>query len=350
MFNDFKKVGDEIVTLLDPAKSVTLVAGFETIIVTWATIYILYIAYMSFLGKVDNPVRQILYKLLMFMFISLFAFNSGDWYDYAIDAINGLVGWISEGGTDVIYTKLDDGLDMIDNISQVYEDNDSGTWHLKSAIASIIIYFAYYCVALLVAIMLVLNVVTLQIIIILAPFAFLALFFPFVRGIFDRWIELIISNVFTIFFISLFFDAIFKKYASILTGLDPITTTTTGIIWDTTEVEIFQSAFAVLGFSTLAFMLILISVGLASKLSSVSIESLPKSGVMATSAGAYIATKALKGSAQGTAKVGKIATNASIKAVGGASRKVGSAGSKAHNLLKKTGRKASAERKSGGKK
>ena len=42
--------------------------------------------------------------------------------------------------------------------------------------------------------------------------------------------------------------------------------------------------------------------------------------------------------------------NASAKAVSSVSRKAGSAGSKAHNLLKTTGRKASAERRAGGKK
>jgi len=347
MFHDFKKVGDELVALIDPTKSVTLVAGFQTIIITWATIYILYIAYMSLLGKVDNPVRQVLYKLLMFMFISLFAFNGGIWYNYAIDAINGLVKWISLGGVDAIFVKLDDGLKMIAHISQVYEDNDSGIGKIKAALASVIIYFAYYCVALLVAIMLVINVVTLQIIIVLAPFAFLALFFPKINAIFDRWIELIISNVFTLFFVSLIFDAIYKKYASILTGLDPITTTVTGIIWDTTKVEIFQSAFSVLGFSTLAFMLILISIGVASKLSSVSIESLPKSAIMTTAAGAYIASKFIKEGVKGSFKAGKTGANASIKAVGGISRKAGNAGSKAHTLLKETGRKASAERRRG---
>jgi type IV secretion system protein VirB6 len=353
MFNTFKVFGDEIVSLLNPSSSLTLVAGFQAIIITWATIYIMYIGYMSFLGKVDNPVRQVLYKLLLFMFISLFAFNTAGWYTYSIDAIKGLVSWISGGGTDAIYAKLDDGLKMIANIAQVYEDNDSSTFEIKSALASIIIYGAYFAVALLVAILLVLNVVTLQVIIILAPFAFVSLFFPLVRGIFDRWIELIISNVFTIFFISLFFNTIFEKYKKILTGLDPITTTTTGVIWDTTEVDIFLSAFTVLGFSVLGFMLILMSIGLASKLSSVSIESLPKSAAIATAATAYIGGKTVKS----TYKAGKNAGNAgyeagknSINAVSGISRSAGNAGSKAHTLLKQTGKKAKAERKAGGKK
>lgn len=353
MFNSFKDLGDEIIALIDPASSLTLVAGFQTIIVTWATIYILYIAYMSMLGKVDNPVRQVLYKMLIFMFISLFAFNIGGWYTYAVNAINGLVDWISGGGTDTIYAKLDDGLKMIANIAQVYEDNDSSTFEIKSALASILIYGAYFAVALLVAILLVLNVVTLQIIIVLAPFAFVSLFFPLVRGIFDRWVELIISNVFTIFFISLFFNAIFEKYKSILTGLDPITTTATGIIWDTTEVDIFLSAFTVLGFSVLAFMLIIMSIQLASKLSSVSIESLPKSAAIATAATGYIAGKTIKSTykaSKGAGNAGIKAGKTSINAVSGVSRSAGNAGSKAHNLLKQTGKKAQAERRAGGKK
>lgn len=346
MFNNFKDLGDEIVALIDPASSLALVAGFKAIIVTWATIYVLYIAYMFFLGKVDNPVRQILYKLLIFMFISFFAFNLGGWYDYAIGAINGLVSWISGGGTDAIFAKLDEGLKMIANISQVYEDNDSSTWKLKSALGSIIIYISYYAVALLVAILLVLNVITLQIIILLAPFAFVTLFFPLVRGFFDRWIELIISNVFTIFFISLFFMSVYEKYQSILTGLDPITATTTGVLWDTTSVDIFLSAFTVLGFSVLAFMLILMSIGIASRLSSVSIESLPKSAAIATAATAYVAGK----STQSAGRAGRdIMKNGSrtIGAVGGASRAVGRTGSNAHSLLKTQGKRASAERRQG---
>lgn len=337
MFNSFNDFGDDIVSLINPSSSLTLVAGFQSIIVTWATIYIMYIGYMSLLGKVNNPIRQVLYKLLLFMFISLFAFNIGDWYKYAIDGINGLVTWISSGGTDSIYGKLDDGLIMISNIAQVYEDSDSSPLNIKSHFASLIIYGAYYAIGLLVAILLVINELTLQIIIVLAPFAFVSLFFPLVRGIFDRWIELIISNIFTIFFISLFFNAIYERYSTILTGLDPITTTTTGVLWDTTKVDIFLSAFSVLGFSVLGFMLILMSIGIASKLSSVSVESLPKSAAIATAATSYVGGKSLKSAGKAGISLGKkgaSATKNAISGISGLSTKAGNSGSKAINLLK----------------
>jgi len=336
MFQSFEKMGKEVVLLLDPTASLTLVAGFQAIIVTWATVYIMYIGYMSLLGKIDNPVRQVIYKMLMFMFISLFAFNMAGWYTLAIDAINGLVSWISGGGTSAIFKKLDDGVKMIANIAQVYEDNDSSLFSLKSMLASIIIYIAYFSVALLVAILLVLNVVSLHVIIVLAPFAFLSLFFPLVRGIFDRWIELIISNLFTIFFISLFFNAIYVKYESILAGLDPITIKGTLIFWNTTKVDIFLSAFAVVGFSVLSFMLLMMSVKLASKLSSVSIESLPSSAAVSTVAAGYIGTKAIANTVGSVAKgSGKV-----VSAVSGVSRAAGSrGGSKAQSLLKKRGKK-----------
>jgi len=77
MFGKFKETGDEIVTILDPTNSVTLVAGLQTVVSTWAVIYIFYIAYMFFLGKIDNPVRQIVYKMMLFGFISFETFAAG---------------------------------------------------------------------------------------------------------------------------------------------------------------------------------------------------------------------------------------------------------------------------------
>jgi len=347
MFSSFKTMGDGLVALLDPSKSVALVAGFQSIVATWAVIYILYIAYMFYLGKVDNPVRQIIYKMMMFGFISLFAFNSGEWYDFAIGAIKGLSDWLSGGGIDVIFAKLDDGILAINKISKVYFKYDSTTFKLLAVVGTGIIFVSYMLISLLASILLVINTLTLQIIFILAPFAFVSLFFPFVRGIFDRWLEMIISNVFTIFFLSLFTNVVFDKYQKILDDLKP-TTTTTGFFGDSTTVDIFLSAFAIVGYSVLGFFLLLMSTQLASKLSSVSIESAPKGAAIATAITAVGAGKgysAGKGAVHRASKSVVAGAGKITSTVGGVSRKAGSVGSKAHNLLKQQGKKASSERK-----
>ncbi len=353
MFKSFGNMGDKIVGLIDPSKSVTLVAGFQTIVATWAIIYILYIAYMFHLGKVDNPVRQIVYKLMMFGFISLFAFNAGDWYKYAIGVIQGLNDWISGGGVNAIYADLDDGLKTIDKIHQIYFEHDSIKWlKLLAIMGTGIIFVSYMAVGLTTSLLLIINTITLQIIFVLAPFAFLSLFFPLVRGIFDRWIEMIISNVFTIFFLSLFYKVIFTEYKNVLDGINPLSVKP-GFIYDTTNVDIILSAFVILGFSVLGVVLLFMSTQLASKLSSVSIESIPKGAAIATAITGIMAGKgygAGKSAGKSTYNDAKRATKGAINGVSGISRKAGDAGSKAHNLLKQTGQKARAERKAGGKK
>ncbi|MDL1957378.1 MAG: type IV secretion system protein [Candidatus Desulfofervidus auxilii] len=353
MFVSFGKMGEKIVALLDPSKSVTLVAGFQTIVATWAIIYILYIAYMFHLGKVDNPVRQVVYKLMMFGFISLFAFNAGEWYNYAIGAIQGLTDWISGGGVNSIYKDLDDGLKTIDKIHQIYFEHDSIKWlKLLAIMGTGIIFLSYMAVGLTASILLIINTITLQIIFVLAPFAFLSLFFPLVRGIFDRWIEMIISNIFTIFFLSLFTEVIFTEYKNILDGINPLSVTP-GYIYDTTNVDIILSAFVIFGFSVLGVVLLYMSTQLASKLSSVSIESIPKGAAIATATTGMVAGKgysAGKSVGKSTYNTAKKSTGKVINGVSGVSRKAGDAGSKAHKLLRETGKKARAERKAGGKK
>lgn len=340
MFGKFKETGDEIVAILDPAHSVTLVAGLQTAVSTWAVIYILYIAYMFYLGKVDNPVRQIVYKMMLFGFISLFAFNAGEWYQYAIKAIQGLSDWLSGGGLDVIYDKLENGIITIDKITQIYFDSDSIKWlKLLAITGTAVVFISYVFFGVILATLLVINVVTLQIIFVLAPFAFVSLFFPKINAIFDRWLEMIISNVFTIFFLSLFANIVLDKYTSILTEH----------LADAETTEILLSAFSICAFSLLGIVLLYMSTQIASKLSAVSIESIPKGAAIATAITGMGAGKAYTAS--------KTATKSTIKQggevidkVSGISQRAGNAGSKAHNLLKQTAKKASAERRTGGKK
>lgn len=353
MFQNFKDIGDIVVGLLDPAKSVTLVAGLQTIVSTWAVIYILYIAYMFHLGKVDNPVRQIVYKMMMFGFISLFAFNAGEWYTYSINAIKGLSDWLAGGSIDVIFAKLDDGILTIDSLSNIFFEHDSIKWlKLLAIMGTGIIFLSYMLVALFASILLVINMVTLQVVIVLAPFAFVSLFFPKINAIFDRWLEMIIANVFTIFFLSLFTNAIFDVYISILNKLDPVSVTP-GFIYDSTNVTIFMTTFTIFAFSVLAFVLLRLSTSLAEKLSAVSIESAPTGAMISTAimgyAGGKMAGKGVKAGKSAGKSAGR-GIGKTIGAVSGVSRSAGNAGSKAHGLLKETGKKATAERRAGGKK
>jgi len=344
MFGKFKETGDAIVAVLDPNDSVTLVAGLQTIVSTWAVIYILYIAYMFHLGKVDNPVRQIVYKMMMFGFISLFAFNAGEWYDFAIKGVKGLSDWLSHGGLDVIYTKLEDGIITINKISNVYFDVDDWAWlKLMALVGTAIIFICYVVLGVTLATLLVINVVTLQIVIILTPFAFASLFFPKINAIFDRWLEMIISNIFTIYFLSLFANVILDKYVTILTDE----------LADAGKVDILLSAFSISAFSLLGIVLLYMSTQVASKLSSVSIESIPKGAMIATAITGVGAGKAYSGGKSAGKQIGnagKAVASKSISAVSGISRSAGDYGSKAHGLLKETGRKATAERRAGGKK
>lgn len=353
MFLKFKEIGDIVVGLLDPAKSVTLVAGLQTIVSTWAVIYILYIAYMFHLGKVDNPVRQIVYKMMMFGFISLFAFNAGEWYTYSINAIKGLSDWLAGGSIDVIFNKLDDGILTISSLSDVFYEHDSIKWlKLLAFIGSAIIFFSYMLVALFASILLVINMVTLQVVIVLAPFAFVSLFFPKINAIFDRWLEMIIANIFTIFFLSLFINAIFDVYIEILNKLDPVSVTP-GFVYDSTNVNILLTTFTIFAFSVLAFVLLKLSTSLAEKLSAVSIESAPTGAMISTAIMGYAVGKMAGKGVKAGKSAGKSAGRGigkTIGAISGVSRSAGNAGSKAHRLLKETGKKATADRRAGRKK
>jgi len=348
MFESFHTFVNDIITLIDPDKSLALVAGFKALITTWATIYIMYMGYMSLFGKVDNVVRELIYKLLILLFVGFFAFNLHGWYDIAIKTIQDLNTWISGGGALNVYKELDNGVVMISNLSELYFTKDTSTFELGASFATLIIYFSYFLVALTTAILLLLNMLSLQIIILLAPFAFLALMFPLVKGIFSRWIELIISNLFSIFFIALFFNIIFTKYKKIIAGLDPVTKTVGGL-WDSKEVDFYMSAFTIFGFSVLAFILLLLALKYASALSSASIENAPKGAVMMAGALAYMAKATAKSTGKGVYSAGKGLAGA-VKGVSGLSTIAGNKGSSAHKLLKKRGKAAQKERASGGKK
>jgi len=289
MFVDLRNIGDNIIALINPNDALVLVAGFKAVVSAWFIGYLLYVGYMTMAGRTRTPLSDIMIKVVVFTAISAFAFNIGGWYNLAINAINGLNTWASSGSTDSIYLKLDLGLWEIDKLHEVFIKNDD-TWGypLIASLGATIVYISYYVFAVYITALLVINSLTLKLIVFIFPVAVMTLFFPMVKGVFERWLEIAISNILTILFISIFFNAIWS--ATYQKMMD--------IIASAKDLEILTVAFSLAGLYAMGFFLIKVSVAFAEKLTRVSAEYLPgavaKSSAIGATTVAYIVTNAIK--------------------------------------------------------
>ena len=331
MFTDFKKIGDELLDLVDPAASLTLVAGFKAVVSAWFVGYIIYVGYMTIAGRTKTPVPDIFIKVVAFTAIAAFAFNVGGWYNLAINGVNGLSNWASGGGVVNIYSSLDLGLIQIDHLHQIFIKNDA-TWGypLIASAGAAVIYIAYYAFAIFVTFLLIANTLTLKLVIFLFPIAVVTLFFPMVKGVFERWVELALANIISILLISIFFTSIWKsvhkKMSSIITGA--------------AGNEIITVAFSLAGLYLLGLFLITMAVSLANSLTRASIERLPgaagKSAVTAGAASAYVGAKGGQMAGKGLGKAGGAVKSSAAAAKAGAS--------KIHSIMKTNAGKATSAR------
>jgi len=346
MFKFIKNFETEIVSIINPADAVTLVAGFKAIIATWFISYIMYVGYMMMAGKNNTPIPDIMTKFFMFFLISLFAFNIDAWFDTVVKIVNGLSDWaetagaqVVDGGTLSIHQRLEDGWKILIELQNKLTANVGWT-EIFAAIgihlAMFIVYGSYFILGIYIAVLLMLNAIILKTLLFIFPIAVVTLYFQWTKGVFERWIEMAISNIFTILLISVFFNGIWDYYEKILEALvlGEVVRHGATMIPVVDMVVPVAMAFGLAALAAVAFALIRLATMIAEKLTRVSIDRLPGSAAASTAAG-IVRNTAIGGWATGKAyDKAKGATKGSINAVSALSIKAGNAGSSAHALYK----------------
>ncbi|MBP9616692.1 MAG: type IV secretion system protein, partial [Aliarcobacter sp.] len=104
----FQKLGstiNEILNFLRTQSNSDLITTLASLIAITITIQVIFKAYLTLIGKINDPIRDVIFDLMLKMFIAIFALNIGGWLDLVKDAMEQLHNSFSGGEN--LYAVLD---------------------------------------------------------------------------------------------------------------------------------------------------------------------------------------------------------------------------------------------------
>jgi type IV secretion system protein VirB6 len=271
---------DNITSDIASADISTQVSQINNLVLAWFTLYVLAKGYMILAGKSDDPVKDLLFRLSVYGIIVAFATNAGGWLDLASEAINGLNEWASGGSS--LYTQLDKAFDDAVQLGIMIEEQEDEALEINIAgfFANVIVLIGFGIFAIPAIGIIITTSFILKILILISPIMIFALLFDWVKGIFQKWIELILSNTLTVLLVGISFNVLTTKYENYISAIKT-QAEAVGENGLALSVEIFFVSIVLL-------LLILMAKGIAQQLTYVSIETLP--GSAAKSAGGGMST------------------------------------------------------------
>lgn len=171
---------------------------FRYSIVSYFTCRLMWMGYMTYFGRLQTPVTEVIYTGLKYTIIMIFASNYNGYLGLVFDAIDGFKDYVS--GSTNIYATLDQTVKIGGELASIlYDEGNMVSGSLASLCVWVAVFFA--CSAPLFIIMI--NIVTLKLLTLTAPIFIGCLMFGWFRNLFTQWLSLIISSILTYLFLGL---------------------------------------------------------------------------------------------------------------------------------------------------
>lgn len=231
------------------------------------TIWVMFEAYKSFAGKSDRPLQELVWKITSAMLVIAVATNQNGFMETLKVAFEGLHHLMS--GDINLFAKLDklfdEAIKLANTTYQATPSSIGGA--ILSALCILLIYIGFVIGAVPTFLIIVFTELSLKLLLLLLPLAVFALAFDFSKQIFNQWLNLFISNALTILIVGLIMSAVMGTYTDFQTEL----------ISNVGNVEPMGVALQSFIMGTIMLGLVKVSMGIAEKLGTVSIEALGQS-------------------------------------------------------------------------
>lgn len=239
--NPFQTVADAITGTL--VTSVTALSGSVAAILSapallGLTAYILWMGYLTVLGKVDTPVPTLVWKFVKISLIVFFAVGAGAYQSLIVPAINGLessiVGALSGVGATSIpdsvwrtSVELDQKLAAIFGTRTPPELGIAGVSvsmpDFQFALFEVVVRLSQEIMAVLAIIPYLIAKVTLGILMALGPLFIILLIWPATQRFFESWVSAVVAAVMTFAILAAIIGFILPIMTTILAGIDGAT-------------------------------------------------------------------------------------------------------------------------------
>ena len=209
MFSELNTKLTEIFSHFSIDSMAPYMLGLKSFLVLYLAVLISYKGYLVLAGRYPNPVRTLIYEMIIWSMIVTVAFNINNWWTLVSESIDGIHLWAG-GGTDLynemdaLATKTSTLADICTDISSFFED----------PFIYLLIWGGFLLAAVGITFILIGTTFTLKLLILVAPLAIAALLFGWIKNIFTNWLILFISNTLTVILVG-----IIVKFVNIEFGL-----------------------------------------------------------------------------------------------------------------------------------
>lgn len=234
------------------------------------TLWVMFETYKSFAGKSQEPLRELVWKIVSASLVISVATNQGGFMETLKVAFEGLHHLMS--GDINLFAKLDKLFDEAIKLANItYQATPSSIpGAILGTLCMLLIYLGFVIGAVPTFLIIVFTELTLKLLLLLLPIAVFALAFGFSKQIFNQWLNMFISNALTILIVGLIMSAVMGTYTDFQTSL--ISNVGNNIEPMGVALQSFIMGIIMLG-------LVKVAHSIAEKLGTVSIEAISKSAL-----------------------------------------------------------------------
>ena len=268
VFQSLGRLINEILYFLKTQSNSDLIVTLSSLIAITITIQVIFKAYLTLAGKINDPTRDVIFDLMIKMFIAIFALNIGGWLDLTRDAMEQLHNSFSSGKN--LYAVLDAKLDALMKLNgTIYRGSKFVDGSIFFALIGMVFNYIGFMIGLVPSFIIMITTdITLRLILILAPIVIFARLYGWFKNIFTQWLAIFIGNLLTVYMVGLLISQFSLKYGEFLNKVEAV-----GV-----EVDAMGIGIQNILYGFLLFMLLKTVVTIAEKLAQVSIEGVGESG------------------------------------------------------------------------
>ncbi|AYJ79884.1 hypothetical protein AN286_06845 [Aliarcobacter cryaerophilus ATCC 43158] len=271
--NFFQGLGafvSSIFNFLNSSDIQTIIQALASLFGITVTLWVMFEAYKSFAGKSQEPLRELVWKIVSASLVISVATNQGGFMETLKVAFEGLHHLMS--GDINLFAKLDKLFDEAIKLANItYQATPSSIpGAILGTLCMLLIYLGFVIGAVPTFLIIVFTELTLKLLLLLLPIAVFALAFGFSKQIFNQWLNMFISNALTILIVGLIMSAVMGTYTDFQTSL--ISNVGNNIEPMGVALQSFIMGIIMLG-------LVKVAHSIAEKLGTVSIEAISKSAL-----------------------------------------------------------------------
>jgi len=184
-----------------------IVALALTVVILWKSLEVI-------LGKVQDPMREVLWDLFTKSVVVSFCLNADGWLSLVSETMKGINEWAG-GGALGLYTKLDELTEMTRTLA-VYMDDQAPT--MTGWFFSALPWIGFGIGVIPAFVMCLTTGLMLAALITISPLVFFCLLFNILKEVFKSWLNLILANTIAVIFASLFLQVIINVMKKGLSG------------------------------------------------------------------------------------------------------------------------------------